>query len=368
MRSALAPLLPLLPLFAALSVDELVLSGRCDFREISRPGPFVHEPAIVRADNETACRRAPPTVVVRRGARRFGNLDGLGARAAPLWRPRWARQRSTVGKLLSEAAGCELDQVAHLEPSAHLADPAAVPARAAAQGSVHTFDSNLPSPSQAWRELARATHSLPDFDNVWHSAGALPLSVSLARDGTGFAPHASGPSYLRLAFGARLWAVWPPTATPWAPTADRYKALLERVHLDPNVSLCVQRAGEAVVVPTLWGSATVSVGDSLGFGGTRALETSDVLDHRESILAPPDGAAANVHLQLARAAVVAARAGATSARGIAGAQEVAQALAAPTPTTWSRSSRSPSTRTVSTTRVASIRRDHDACRRRAASC
>ena len=57
MRSALAPLLPLLPLFAALSVDELVLSGRCDFREISRPGPYVHEPAIVRAHAATQPRR-----------------------------------------------------------------------------------------------------------------------------------------------------------------------------------------------------------------------------------------------------------------------------------------------------------------------
>ena len=34
----------------------------------------------------------------------------------------WARQRSTVGKLLSEAAGLQLDPVAHFEPSAHLAD------------------------------------------------------------------------------------------------------------------------------------------------------------------------------------------------------------------------------------------------------
>ena len=197
---------------------------------------------------------------------------------------------------------------------------------------------------------------------MWHSAGALPLSVSLARDGTGFAPHASGPSYLRLAFGARLWAVWPPTATPWAPTADRYKALLERVHLDPNVSICVQRAGEAVVVPTLWGSATVSVGDSLGFGGTRALEPSDVLDHRESILAPPDGAAANVHLQLARAAVVAARAGATSARGIAGAQEVAQQLAAAdADNVVAIVALAEHAYGFDDSRVASIRRDHDAC-------
>ena len=89
------------------------------------------------------------------------------------------------------------------------------------------------------------------------------LSVSLARNGTGFAPHASGPSFLRgrpprplqpqppaltptapprqLAFGAKLWAVWPPTATPWAPHADSYRDLLDRVHLDANASVCVQQ-------------------------------------------------------------------------------------------------------------------------------
>ncbi len=114
MRSALAPLLPLLPLFAALSVDELVLSGRCDFREVARPGPFVHEPAIVRADNETAL---PPALADRAAfVAAHGDLE-ISTGSAPVLHHfgdrEWARQRSTVGKLLSEAAGCELDPVAH---------------------------------------------------------------------------------------------------------------------------------------------------------------------------------------------------------------------------------------------------------------
>ena len=87
-----------------------------------------------------------------------------------------------------------------------------------------------------------------------------------------------------------------------------------------------------------------------------------MLDHRESILAPPDGAAANVHLQLARAAVVAARAGATSARGIAGAQEVAQQLAAAdADNVVAIVALAEHAYGFDDSRVASIRRDHDAC-------
>ena len=52
--------------------------------------------------------------------------------------------------------------------------------------------------------------------------------------------------------------------------------MLDRVHLDPNVSICVQRAGEAVVVPTLWGSATVSVVTGMAAGPSQPIGVQEL--------------------------------------------------------------------------------------------
>ena len=101
-----------------------------------------------------------------------------------------------------------------------------------------------------------------------------PLA-SLGPSGAGVSLHIHGASWLALAHGSKLWLVYPPEGPP---TENAYKQLRLRSvaawfepsaalggvspwsKLEPNERpmVCVQGAGELVVVPKLWWHATLN--------------------------------------------------------------------------------------------------------------
>ena len=83
-------------------------------------------------------------------------------------------------------------------------------------------------------------------------------------EGAGAQPHWHGPAWNWLLRGRRRWLLWPPERATYA---QRHVALA----LDAAARTggappeCEQRAGDVLLVPPLWGHATLNLAPSLGF-------------------------------------------------------------------------------------------------------
>ena len=116
----------------------------------------------------------------------------------------------------------------------------------------------------------------------------LVLSLGGGREGVRFANH--GFAWIGLVGGMKLWHVAPhDSPRPPNPTcADR-----ARIEALPNVTHCLQRPGEVMVVPTAWWHATCNLGEyTLGVGGQ---DSCDLLDCTPP--GPPDEDPHELHMR-----------------------------------------------------------------------
>ena len=82
--------------------------------------------------------------------------------------------------------------------------------------------------------------------------------------GAGAQPHWHGPAWNWLLRGRKKWLLWPPEGATYA---QRHVGLA----VEPATQLsgrpleCEQRAGDVLVLPALWGHATLNAAPSIGF-------------------------------------------------------------------------------------------------------
>ena len=119
-----------------------------------------------------------------------------------------------------------------------------------------------------------------------------PVTVSVGRNGTGLTPHVHGATQLRLLGGTKLWLMWPPALTPWAPRSSEWDPLAA-LSRDAHALVCVQPAGSTMVVPPMWGHATLNIGNTLAAGQQTFLQVGDVT--KDDLQRSP----ASPHLRLA---------------------------------------------------------------------
>jgi hypothetical protein len=80
--------------------------------------------------------------------------------------------------------------------------------------------------------------------------------VSVSGRGGGLGFHRHDASWLALLSGLKLWCFMPPTKPP---RSAHQRCSAEALLCDPNVTVCVQRPGDLVVVPRGWWHATYNL-------------------------------------------------------------------------------------------------------------
>lgn len=108
----------------------------------------------------------------------------------------------------------------------------------------------------------------PFIEDASDTTGGMLRSVSIqfyaGGKGNGAQPHWHGPAWNWLLRGAKRWQLWPPHAATYA---QRHVSLaVEPANAAVGAPLeCEQRAGDVLVLPALWGHATVNTAPSIGF-------------------------------------------------------------------------------------------------------
>jgi hypothetical protein len=81
--------------------------------------------------------------------------------------------------------------------------------------------------------------------------------------GAGAQPHWHGPAWNWLARGKRKWLLWPPEGASYAQRHVSQATGPASAIMKPLV--CEQHAGDVVLLPALWGHATLNLAPSIGF-------------------------------------------------------------------------------------------------------
>eukprot|EP00903_Cladosiphon_okamuranus_P006388 g6253.t1 len=105
--------------------------------------------------------------------------------------------------------------------------------------------------------------------------------LSLGASGAGLPFHSHGETWLGVAYGAKRWAIYPPTESRpyeaekqsgWHPlmgSMEWFKEvapLLKKTGESPPME-CMQNAGDLIYVPANWKHMTLNIGESIGVGG-----------------------------------------------------------------------------------------------------
>ena len=165
----------------------------------------------------------------------------------------------------------------HLKRSAQAPDATLVPVRDVLQSAhdrIHIvlYDGE-PGNAEAEEEFISAllnSSRTPCPPLLRRACGTLVLSLGGGQSGVEMANH--GLAWIGLVAGMKLWHVRESgTPRPANPRCER-----DSIDVLPNVTTCLQRPGEVMVVPTAWWHATCNLGEfTLGVGGQ---DSCDLID------------------------------------------------------------------------------------------
>lgn len=164
-------------------------------------------------------------------------------------------------------------RLAGRDPKASLVSVAEVVGRSEwAYGVIYNGEGgNARSEERLLGAIARSGHA-PCVDVLGRACGITVLSLGGGLKGVEPANH--GFAWIGLVAGAKLWYVSPPTSERFGAPSCADRASIEV--LGGEVTHCLQRPGEVMVVPTAWWHATCNLGEfTLGVGGQDYCDLED---------------------------------------------------------------------------------------------